>query len=232
MAKRADEPFEIDGDEVVGQGGFLTIRRLRLRNRRADGTTSRGYVCDFIVRPYGMDAVVVVIWSRRADGTIVVLVRDSLRPPLWFGRDAAKAPLPEPGPRTWLTELVAGIVENGDHGLDGLKQRAAAETLEEAGFRVEPEAVAMLGAGTFPSPGAMTEKFYFTAVEVEPAAQREAEGDGSPMEEGATTRWLELDSAIAACVSGGLEDAKTELGLRRLKDALAAGTIRARGATP
>jgi len=31
--------FVIDGDELVGQGGFLAIRRLRMRNRRADGST-------------------------------------------------------------------------------------------------------------------------------------------------------------------------------------------------
>jgi ADP-ribose pyrophosphatase len=217
-------PFVIEGDEVVGEGGFLAIRRLRLRNRGADGATSRRYLCDYVVRPYGLDAVVVAIWCRRADGTIGVLVREALRPPLWFGRDPAATVTPE-SPRAWLTELVAGIVEIEDRGPAGLRARAAAEVREEAGFVVEPAAVVMLGAGSFPSPGAMAEKFHFAAVEVDPAAQREPEGDGSPMEEGATTRWLELDAAIAACVAGELEDAKTELGLRRLKEALAAGAL-------
>lgn len=224
--RREDEPFVIEGDEVVGEGGFLALRRLRLRNRRADGTASRGYLCDYVVRPVGQDAIVVVIWCRRPDGSVGVLLRDSLRPALWFGRDPAKAPLPEPGPRTWLTELVAGIVENADHGLDGLKVRAAAEVREEAGFAVAPSEVVMLGAGSFPSPGSMAEKFYFAAVEVEPAAQGEPEGDGSPMEEGAVTRWMELDAAIAACVAGELEDGKTELGLRRLKERLATAPAR------
>lgn len=214
-------PFEVDGDQVVARdGGFLAIRRLHLRNRRADGTTSRGYLCDFVVRPYGLDAVVVAIWCRRPDGTVGVLVRECLRPALWFGRDPAAAPVPEPGPRAWLTELVAGIIETDDHGEAGLRARAAAEVLEEAGFVVDPAAVTRLGAGTFPSPGAMAEKFHLVAVEVDPAAQGALAGDGSPMEEGATTRWLELDAAIAACVAGELEDAKTELGLRRLRDAL------------
>jgi len=40
------------------------------------------------------------------------------------------------------------------------------------------------------------------------------------MEEGAETRWLGLDEAIAACVSGVVEDAKSEITLRRLKDHL------------
>jgi hypothetical protein len=42
------------------------------------------------------------------------------------------------------------------------------------------------------------------------------------MEEGARTRWLPLDDAIAACVRGDLCDLKTELGLRRLRDHIAA----------
>ena len=86
---------------------------------------------------------------------------------------------------------------------------------------VGPDQLRLLGAGTYPSPGSMFEKFYLVAAEVDPTTQREPAGDGSPMEEGSTTRWLELDAAIAACVRGELEDAKTELGLRRLRDALA-----------
>jgi len=212
---------EIVDDRVVGrEDGFLAVRRTHLRNRRADGTRSATYLCDFIVRPYGQDAVVVVAWHRRPDATIAVLVRECLRPTLWLGRDVAAAPLPEPR-RLFLTELVAGIIEVADRGEAGLRARAAAELLEEAGFVVDPARITLLGAGAFPSPGAMFEKFYLVAAEVDPSTQREPEGDGSPMEEGSTTRWLELDAAIAACVTGEIEDAKTELGLRRLRDALA-----------
>jgi ADP-ribose pyrophosphatase len=211
--------FVIDGDELVGQGGFLAIRRLRMRNRRADGSTSPPYVCDAIARPYGQDAVVVAVYARAAGG-VQVLVRDGLRPALLAGRDPARAPLPEAPPGMFLTELVAGILEPGDIGADGLAQRAAHEVEEEAGFTVDPAAIVVLGAGTYPSPGSMIEKFYFTAVEVDPAAQQALAGDGSPMEEGATTRWLPLDAAIDACVRGELADLKTELGLRRLRDHL------------
>lgn len=213
--------FVIDGDERVGEGGFLAIRRLRMRNRRADGSVSPPYVCDAIARPYGQDAVVVAIYARAAGG-VQVLVRDGLRPALLAGRDPGRAPLPEPPPAMFLTELVAGIVEPGDVGADGLRQRAAHEVDEEAGFTVVPAAIAILGAGAYPSPGSMIEKFYFTAVEVDPAAQHALAGDGSPMEEGARTRWLPLDDAIEACVRGELVDLKTELGLRRLRDHLAA----------
>jgi ADP-ribose pyrophosphatase len=212
--------FVVDSDERVGEGGFLAIRRLRMRNRRADGSISAPYVCDAIARPYGQDAVVVAIYARDASG-VQVLVRDGLRPALQFGRDPARAPLPEPPPAMFLTELVAGILEPGDHGVDGLRQRAVHEVAEEAGFAIDPAAVAVLGAGAYPSPGSMVEKFYFTAVEVDPATQQALSGDGSPMEEGARTRWWPLDEAIDACVRGELIDLKTELGLRRLRDHLA-----------
>ena len=211
----------VDSDELVGTGGFLAIRRLRLRNRHADGTLSAPYVCDSIARPYGQDAVIVAVFARTADG-ISILLREGLRPPLRFGRRPERAPLPEGPPPLFLTELVAGILEDGDVGEAGLRLRAVHETLEEAGFVVAPEAVILLGAGMYPSPGAMVEKFYFTAVEVDPAAQQALAGDGSPMEEGATTRWQGLDDAIAACVRGEITDLKTEAGLRRLRDHLTA----------
>ena len=206
----------VDGDERVGDGGFLAIRRLHLRNRRRDGSASAPYICDAIVRPYGQDAVVVAIYTRRPE--LRVLLRDGLRPALQLGRDPALAPLPEPRSELFLTELVAGILEHGDHGEIGLRARTVAEVREEAGFVVDPARVELLGAGMLPSPGCMVEKFYFAAVEVDPAMQETLAGDGSPMEEGARTRWMALDAAIAACVRGELCDLKTELGLRRLKD--------------
>jgi ADP-ribose pyrophosphatase len=122
----------------------------------------------------------------------------------------------------FLTELVAGIVEEDDHGEAGLRTRAAAEILEEGGFVVDPETILLLGAGMLPSPGCLVEKYYFAAVEVDPTTQQHLEGDGSPMEEGATTRWLTLDEVLAACMDGRISDLKTELGVRRLRDHLAA----------
>jgi ADP-ribose pyrophosphatase len=211
----------VDSDERVGDGGFLAIRRLRLRNVHHDGTTSAQYVCDAVVRPLGQDAVVVVVYARTPRG-IEVLVRHGLRPALVLGREPARAPLPEPAPGLFLTELVAGIVEDGDQGEAGLRARAAHEVHEEAGFLVDQDSVVLLGAGMYPSPGCLVEKFYFAAVEVDPATQLPLVGDGSPMEEGARTTWLLLDDAIAACRAGELTDLKTELGLRRFKDFLRA----------
>jgi ADP-ribose pyrophosphatase len=129
--------------------------------------------------------------------------------------------MPDARPNLLLTEVVAGIVEAGDRGEEGIRRRAALEVAEEAGYRVSAADIAFLGASTFPVPGTMAEKWWLTAVEVrDPADQIGCTGDGSPMEEGAVTSWMEIDQAIAACVAGAVEDAKTELILRRLRDTL------------
>ena len=211
--------LHVDREELIAkEGGFLAIRRAHLRNRRDDGTLSAPYVCDFHVRPMGLDAVVVAIWHRGPRG-VEVLLRDGLRPPLALGRPPERQVVPDARPYLMLTELVAGIVEEHDRGEAGLRRRAAEEVLEEAGYRVDPESIVPLGPGLFPSPGSTAEKFFLVAAEVaDPAAQLPLEGDGSPMEEGATTRWVPLAEALAMCARGEIEDAKTELGLRRLAD--------------
>ncbi len=214
--------LEVEKEERIGQGGFLTIRRMMVRNRREDGSRSRLYLCDLLERPLGLDAVVVAIFTR-ARGRIEVLLRDALRPALILGRSGS-SPIPETDERDRLRfpELVAGIIEAEDKGEDGVRRRAALEVAEEAGYQVRAADVVLLGAGSFPVPGMIAERWWLTAVEVaSPDHQPPAEGDGSPMEEGAATRWLALDDAIAACVSGTVEDAKSELTLRRLKDHLA-----------
>ena len=73
-----------------------------------------------------------------------------------------------------------------------------------------------LGSGVFSSPGVDSEKIYLRAVEVSPLRQKPFYGDGSPMEEGAQLIFLELTDALKKCHSGEIEDAKTELGIRRL----------------
>lgn len=142
-----------------------------------------------------------------------------------YARSGERPSRPFPDGKRYLffREVVAGIVEKDDRGEDGVRRRAAIEVEEEAGLRVDAAQVRLLGAGTFPSPGAMAEKFWLTAVEIdENAPASPPAGDGSPIEEGAGLAWMDLDEAIAACVRGDLEDAKTELVLRRLRDDLTA----------
>jgi hypothetical protein len=118
-------------------------------------------------------------------------------------------------------ELVAGMVEPGDpSGELGLCQRAALETEEEAGLAQPAETFAVLGDGSFSSPGTGDEKLYFCAAPVDAASATPGRGDGSVMEECATLVVLELSEAIAACRSGAIPDMKTEIGLLRLADHL------------
>lgn len=212
----------IESDEIVGkEGGFLAIRRMRLRNEYTDGELSEQYLCDYAVRPYGLDAVAVAIYHRGPDGQVRVLLRAGLRPPLALGRVSVPIPIPDRETRMLNTELVAGILEVQDEGEAGVRERAVAEVYEEAGYRVAAEDVVLLGGPILPAAGVIPEKLWLTAVELaDPEDYDLPDGDGSPMEHGATIEWMELDAAIAACVAGDIEDAKTEIGLRRLRDHL------------
>ena len=213
--------FEIVSDQRFGEGGFLRLRRTHLRNLHADGTRSREYLCDFVERPKGLDAVALVIWTR-AGGRPRVLVRACLRPPIQLGRPGHEVPLDEPPGRPLLNpEVVAGLLEPGDRGEAGIRRRAAMEALEETGHRVAPEAIEILGAPSMPVPGLLPERHFYTAVEVaRPEPDGTPVGDGSPMEDGARVTWVDLDQAVAMCVRGEIEDTKTEVALRRLRDRL------------
>jgi ADP-ribose pyrophosphatase len=96
---------------------------------------------------------------------------------------------------------------------------------EEVGLEVAPEELETLGGALFMLPGIASEKIHLLSVEVPrgpgpavfPAPE---EGDGSPLEEGAELCWRPLAAAIAACERGEIEDAKTEIALRRLAERL------------
>ena len=211
--------YEIVSDGKAGQGGFLSLRRLRLRARLDDGSVTREGLYDYVERPVGLDAVVLALWTRGPDGRVRVLLRDGLRVPLIFDRGGS-----ENVPRRF-TEVVAGILEEGETGPAAIAQRAAAEAHEEAGLRVEASKVMPLGPAMYPTPGMCPELFHLVACEVsadQAAAAEHPPGDGSPFEEGAQVRWELLDEALAACARGEILDMKTELILRRLKEKLGA----------
>jgi ADP-ribose pyrophosphatase len=65
------------------------------------------------------------------------------------------------------------------------------------------------------------ELFHLAAAEVrDPSAGVAPPTDGSPFEEGGRLRWLDLEDALARCRAGEIDDMKTELILRRLREAL------------
>ena len=211
--------FEVERARRIGEEApcFLVLHRYELHNVYADGGRSASYLCDFVQRPRGLDAVAVVLYRRGPDGA-EVLLRGQLRPPLQLGRRAGDVALAAP-PRPLLNpEIVAGLLEAEDRGEAGVQRRAAIEAHEEAGYRVDPSSVVLLGAASFPTPGAFPEQFVFAACDVTGLVAEPPPSDGHPLEEGAWLRWLPLDEAIDACVRGEIADCKTEIALRRLRD--------------
>jgi ADP-ribose pyrophosphatase len=203
--------------------GFLRLKRYTARNRRADGSTSREYPLDIVDRPT-LDAVAVCAYVR-SEARVDVLTRAGLRPAALFRR-TQKPALPEPS-YLLLEEIVAGVLEPGEEGVAALQKRAAEELHEVADILIEPSRFERLGGPVFMLPGIASEKIHFFCCEVprlamvpdasKPAGIESAGGgDGSPLEEGAVLRWRELNEAITACERGEIEDAKTEIGLRRL----------------
>jgi ADP-ribose pyrophosphatase len=198
--------------------GWLQVRRLRCRNRRADGTTSAIYRVDVVDRPR-LDAVAVVVF-RRLDHGVEVLTRRQLRPAAYFRQHRPEATEDEPS-HLFVEEIVAGLLEPEDCGEEGVRFRAAAEVREEAGFEVSPREIISLGGPYFLAPGILSEKMFPCAVDVTGMAQAAPEGDGSPLEEGATLRWRLLEHLLRACRAGEIQDARTEIGAARLAAHLA-----------
>ena len=192
--------------------GFLHIRRLRVRNLRADGTRSDVYRVDVVDRPR-LDAVAVLVFRRGAQG-LEFLTRQNLRPAAHFRHQ--KVPnVPDGRSHLFCEEIVAGLLEAEDLGVPGVKHRAAEEVFEEAGFRVAPEAVELLGPPFFVAPGIISEKIFLAVVEVTGLLGGAPEGDGTALEEGGATHWRPRASLEEALTDGTIQDAKTELALRR-----------------
>ncbi len=197
--------------------GFLRLKRLRARNLHTDGTTSPEYQIDVIDRAT-LDAVALVVWARTPRG-VEVLTRHQLRPAAFFRRGRTVA-LPEPE-YLLVEEIVAGVLEPGELGQEALRRRASEEAREEAGLDVDPAAIRSLGGPFFPAAGIISEKIHVLEAEVRRGGGPDVleaphEGDGSPLEEGSHLQWRTLEDAIRACEDGRIEDAKTEIGFRRL----------------
>ena len=99
----------------------------------------------------------------------------------------------------WFILVVAGIIEDDDHGEEGIRNRAALEACEEAGLRIPSDRFQRLGGKVFPTPGMAPECFHLFAAEVDPTVMHPPEGDGSPMEEGCVLRFVPLEEALAMC---------------------------------
>jgi ADP-ribose pyrophosphatase len=198
--------------------GFLKLVRRRLCVRYPDGSTSAPFVYDEIARK-AFDAVVIAAHFQHA-GEAWVYLRSALRPPVRF-RDAARSPLGrmETG---LLWELPAGLIEPGEQNAPGVVQAGRRELEEELGFTARESDFEALGPSTLPCAGVIGERHFFLRVPVVPATRAEPSLDGSALEQGGRVISVPLARALELCRSGEIEDAKTELGLRRLAERLSA----------
>lgn len=200
----------------AAEKGFLRLVRRKLRAHYPGGETSEPFIYDEVDRR-AIDAAVIAAHYLGADGVRRVVLRSSVRPPVYF-RDPARSPLVFPDKNGGLWELPAGLVEPSEQSPEGLVRGAARELSEEAGFDVDPARLAPLGPSTFPCSGVIAERHFFFEVTVDPASRKEPSLDGSALERDGQLMDVPLADALEMCRSGEIEDAKTELGLRRLAE--------------
>lgn len=213
-------PFPYTTLEVIAEpppeDGFLRVRHLQLRARFPDGSVSAPFAYDQVERT-ALDAVVIAAHFRDADGTLQVFLRSALRPPA-ARRSPEICPLPERSTLGHLWELPAGLVEPEERSEQGLRACAARELAEELGFDAAPDAMLPLGPSTFPAPSVLGERHFFFHCRVNPAAQHAPAGDGSALERHAAILAIPLVDALHWLKLGEIEDAKTEIALRRLAE--------------
>ena len=211
-------PHTLLGDETPVPSGppFLHVRRAMYRLRFENGDVSEPFTYDVVERTR-LDAVVIAAHFVGADGRRHVYLRSALRPPV-ATRVRGESPIEERADMGLLWELPAGLVEVDERSPEGLVACAVRELHEELGFDVSPRDVRELGPSAFPAPGMVGERHFYFHVEVEPEKRAIPLEDGSPLERHAKVISAPLDELLDVARRGGLEDLKTELGLRRLAE--------------
>ena len=187
--------------------GFLHVKRLVCRNRHADGSTSRDYRVDVVDRPIP-DAVAVLIWRRGPAG-----------PRSSPGRPCGPRPTSAPPCRSRCrTRVRTCSWRSWSPGCWSRTTGARPVSVVAPPRRpwrrpgsACPRTRCTCSGSFFLAPGILSEKIHPTAVEVTGRPQETPEGDGSPLEDGATLHWWPIDALLEACRTGAVEDAKTEL---------------------
>ena len=196
--------------------GFLRLVRRQLVAVDITGRVSAPFIYDEVDRR-ALDAVVIAAHYVDAQRGRRVFLRSAARPPVLLRepqRNARASYVRQDG----LWELPAGLVEPDELSETGIVDCARRELQEELGFDVPNHSLVPLGPSTFPSPGVIGERHYYFHVLVDPAQRREPTLDGSAIERLGAVVDVALDDALRWCREGHLEDAKTELGLRRLAE--------------
>ncbi len=195
---------------------FLYVERSVLRARFEDQEASEPFTYDTVARER-LDAVVIAAHYVDEHNRRMVYLRSALRPPVAL-RPKEVSPMPERDDLGALWELPAGLVETDERSPEGLQRCAARELAEELGFEVDPDKLNPLGPSSFPAPGVIGERHFYFHVVVDPVRRVSPSEDGSVLERNAVIVSVPLDEALELARAGLIEDAKTELALRRLEE--------------
>lgn len=194
---------------ALATGGFLNVSRFDLVVRYPGGKESDPFPYDVADRR-ALDAAMIVAHFV-SGGVRHVYLRSAVRPPC-----ALRGLDPSVDGNLW--EVPAGLVEPDEDPAAA----AARELGEELGFVAGVSEMRPLGPWMYPVPGMIAERNLYFSVEVDPGARTTPTEDGSALERDAAICAIPLSEALDHCRSGAIRDAKTELALRRLVDAIGA----------
>ncbi len=175
--------------------GFFKIDQALLRYERFDGQISE--VVSRLNFERG-DAVAAIIYNRQTENVILV--------------NQFKYPTYEKGPG-WITETVAGILEEDESPEDALKR----EILEEVGYEIER----LLHISTFyVSPGGSSERVFLYVAEVVDAGKVASGGGLAEESEDIAIVKIPVAELGDVLAAGEIQDAKTIIGIMWLQNYL------------
>jgi nudix-type nucleoside diphosphatase (YffH/AdpP family) len=179
---------------------FFKVDEVIVAHQRHDGTMSGDE--RRLVFERG-DAIAVLLFDERTRSVFVV---EQFRLPALIARRRDNPAIAD----GWMTELVAGMIDEGESAV----QAVIRETFEETGYRIEnPRPI-----GTFfSSPGGSSERFFMYFARVS-AAQREGRGGGLDGEEDIKVFQIGIDDLFDRVAAGAIEDPKLAIAAYWLKD--------------
>lgn len=188
ILKRQPRPVEIIESKPVFRG-HLKVDELHLRHGLFEGGMSRVMSREVVSR---RDAVVVLPYDPVLDRIVLI---EQFRAAALMNGDSA-----------WMTELVAGLVEDGENAEDVARR----ELLEESGLEAAGPLLPI--AGLYSTPGFCSERFFMFCAPVD--SSRAGGIHGLPEEhEDIRVYACTVADAVAAWQSSGVSNSPLSIGL-------------------
>jgi nudix-type nucleoside diphosphatase (YffH/AdpP family) len=184
-----DKKVEIIRKQEVFKQAIFRIEAAELRHEKYDGTMS-----DTMTR----------LSFERGD-SVAAVIHDPQDDRLIF-TEQFRYPTVEKGPG-WLLEIPAGVIDADEHPTDAMRR----ELVEEIGYQVHT----LHHISTFYlSPGGSSERIHLFYARVGASSQVAAGGGVAGEHEDIRTVSLSVQRVLSHLWHGGLEDAKTIIGLQ------------------